>query len=104
MNHFLITLPASSEINMHCYIMCKEDYEITSNAADRMLEYAQAKGFEPSPHIVLVTKLSSGVNIVRKILNKIPEAKISLKASKTFHCIMWFMPANADDRKLMDLH
>jgi hypothetical protein len=107
MNHFLITLAVASDINMHCYLMCKNGDELTAHVADRMLEHAQSKGFNPSLHIVLVTKLSSGVDIVRKILNKIPEAKMSLKASKKFHCIMWFMhsvSANEDDQKLMDLH
>jgi hypothetical protein len=102
MNHYLITL-SYANMHMHCYLMCEEDYEATSTIADKMFQIAEEQGIKPWPQIVLATKLSTGVAKVHKVLNKIPEAKASLKASKKFHCIMWCMHQN-EDKDLMELH
>jgi hypothetical protein len=103
MNHYLVTLPLSSNVHMHCYLLCKEGYEATTAAAEKMFQLAEDKGIKPWPAIVLSTKLDSGVKIVRKVVSAIPEVKDRFKVKKDFHCIIWCMYAGTDE-KLMALH
>jgi hypothetical protein len=110
MNHYLVTLPLSSGVHMHCYLMCKEGYDRASAAAEKMWEMAEEMGLKPWPGIVLSTQLSvdgvtdeRSVALVREFISGNEEVKRALKTAKDFHCTVWCMNAD-DDESLMDLH
>ena len=101
--HYLTSLMLTTDLHMHCYLMCKEK-KFLAAIPDGMVERAENMGFRPLP-IVLTTTLSdkASVELVRGTLSEVEAARHNLENAKDFHCVLFLMEAPYDD-KLMELH
>lgn len=101
--HYLISLNLTSDLHMHCYLMCKDE-RMWLAAGETMVERAEGMGYRPLP-IILSTLLSDreSVNVVRKVLSEDEGARHNLQHVKDYHCVVFLMGAPYDD-SLMELH
>jgi hypothetical protein len=102
--HYLLTLELRSQMRMHCYLMC-DDKRYVESIINQMVDKAKELGFQPFG-IGLATKLSTGIDLVRKIVGeRSSEAKHCIETATDFHFSMWLERANdPDDKRLMALH
>ncbi len=104
MIHYLLTIQASRNMHIHSYVMCN-DRRYVKHVAGEMLDVAEQHGLNPL-NIVLMTELSTGVDVVRGILSKnCPETKRYFETATNFHRSVWVMSTeHPDDAQLMKLH
>lgn len=93
---------------MHAYVISK-GHDFIERAMSRMLDTAEELHCcSPLANMVMVTELSTSVDLVREILTRrMPEAKNPRKpvAGSDGHLTIWSMPVNDPDcERLMALH
>ncbi len=104
--HYLLTVQIASNARMHCYLMTDDERQAHA-AADRLLTEAEKTGSDyPLLSVVLMTSLSTGVELVREIISaRSAEVKRLLQTATDFHVSMWMMgDDDPDDARLMALH
>ena len=107
LKHYLISIPLPGGY-IHGYVMTnREERDILERVTDRLINEAESIGLKCWPPMALWTHLSSGVGIVRDVINKSQgdEPAKHWKTVKDFHMTGWFMRDNHPDAKrLMELH
>lgn len=97
---------------MHAYVISKGP-DLTEQAMNRMLDAAGRLHCSPLLDMILLTELSTGVELVRDIMAKrLPEAENARKnlppgppQNPDGHFTVWSMPAEDPDcERLMALH
>lgn len=102
-DHYLLTVDTNSQYRAHGYIMT--DTKDQEKAINLIIDKIEELGLIAFP-IVLQTKLTKGVDIVRDIISKQnPKTKELLEKATVFHFTAWFQMKNCpDDIVLMGLH
>lgn len=103
--HYLLTIPLEGA-NFHAYVMTNDLRQVRA-AANRMLEIIEEQKLPMQMPVILETKLSTGVEIVRDIVKAhMPEAAKCLAEATDFHCTAFVMREydNPDNATLMELH
>jgi hypothetical protein len=102
-DHYLLSLYLDHGYNAHCYLMCKGNR--VQHATNKLFAELDRLKIEVRLPIVMVSRLSESIDLVRDIVGKNPDAKRTMQAATDFHMSMWLEPADsADDQKLMKLH
>ena len=102
--HYLLTLQIAANNYMHAYVVTDDKRQIEV-VTEMMMEKAEAMKCRPLP-MVLCTRLSTGVDLVRRIVSELDEeAKRLLEKPPDSHVTIFAMEANqADNKRLMELH
>jgi hypothetical protein len=104
-NHYLISIPLGPNANLHGYLMCK-NRSATEQATNRMLYLIEQNNWPMPMPMILLTKLSTGLDLVRQIVaQSSDEAARVLNEATDFHFSCFAMPdTHPDHERLMTLH
>jgi hypothetical protein len=95
MMHYLITVD-----RLHAYLMTNDKEDIKM-VADKMLDFLKDETFIP---LILATRLSTAIDMVRKIIiSRHPEAERVMADATNFHCTI-FTVQDPVHEHLMALH
>jgi hypothetical protein len=102
--HYLISIAAPGG-HIHSYLMT-ENKSSAEKVLNRMYAELEKAGIEVRVPIALMTTLSTGVELVRKIIGEgWPEAKQAFETATNYHLTMFMTPAGSpEDEQLMELH
>jgi hypothetical protein len=106
MQHHLFTVSLPDRgTHLHAYLMSPHKVDVET-AANRVMDQAEKLSQSPMASMILVTPLTTGTNLVRRILRQLaPEFKQGLKDAKDFHFSMFeIVDGDKRDKQLMDLH
>lgn len=108
LKHYLLTIDVDQSMRMHGYLMCSNNKRkrLTERLTHQMLNTIEQQGLGLKLPIVLMTELSTGVDLVREVLCQCdPRTDEMLQEATNFHCSIWMMSTNhPDDGRLMQLH
>jgi hypothetical protein len=104
----LISLRTDAGITLHAYVICPASEAVGEGALNQLCAVADQHGWPYLP-VLLQTRLSTGGEIVRKVLSQdetaMKSAQLALDGKEKFHYSLFALPtASGDDKKLMDLH
>jgi hypothetical protein len=108
----LISLRTWNGVTLHAYVICPvEEVEISETVSDRLCSLATERGLDYMP-VLLVTKLSTGGEIVREVMRRIEGCEEALALAQTVldgkeqHHLTIFgcVTDGVEDRDLMHLH
>jgi hypothetical protein len=104
--HWLLTLALAPHTHLHAYVMSTNKRHARDAAAKLLNEAERLRSSYPLASIILMTRLSSGTELVREIIAaRSKEAASLLREATDFHFSVWSTHASeADDAKLMELH
>lgn len=105
LEHYLVTIALGNFAHMHGYVMCsRTNRDGIERVMNRMFDEAEQRRLDALP-IVLKTTLSDGVDTVRKIAGRNPEAARMMEEADDFHFTAFATPLGSpDDVTLMALH
>lgn len=91
--HYLLSLNVNPQMHMHCYLMSNDKRNI-EEASNKMMDTVESTGFKLPAPIVLITRLSTGVDLVRAILSMSESVRQNLETATDFHVSIWTMPSD----------
>lgn len=102
--HYLVTLETVGPLRLHAYVVTHRKSEL-QRIINYLVDQAEAHHI-PLLGIVLMTPLTTGVEIVRRILvENSPRIEETLAESKDFHLSLFAIEKDCqDDRQLLELH
>jgi hypothetical protein len=104
-DHYLISITFVGNVHVHCYAMTVDGRYLTK-FSNLMMNEAERLGMECVLPIILVTKLDTGIDIVREIIAKThPEAQNLWETATNLHYTIFVTHGeNPDNTRLMELH
>jgi hypothetical protein len=104
----LISLQTDVGVTLHAYVICPASEAIGERVSNQLCAVADQHGWQYLP-VLLQTRLSTGGEVVRKVLSQdetaTKSAQLALDGKEKYHLTVFVLPTeSSDDKKLMDLH